>query len=132
MCKHLVQLEPAAEGRWGSIVWAVEASGKVPAREFFQALEDRNAAKMQALFNRLADDGFIRNDEKFKKLCNRGGHALWELKSFQLRFLGAFGKNRRFLVALGLKKKSNAHKSRDFERAARILSEHLSRCEGGA
>ena len=73
MCKHLVQLEPAAESRWGSIVWAVEASGKVPAREFFQALEDRNAAKMQALFNRLADDGFIRNDEKFKKLCNRGG-----------------------------------------------------------
>ena len=85
---------------------------------------------MQALFNRLAEDGRITNDEKFKKLCNRDGHALWELKSFQLRFLGTFTKNRQFLVALGLRKKSRTHKSRDLDRAARILSEHLSRCKG--
>ena len=72
---------------------------------------------MQALFNRLAADGFIRNDEKFK--------------SFQLRFLGNYAPGRQFVVALGLRKKQNAHRPRNLDQAERILDEHASRCKGG-
>ena len=128
-CKHhsSVELERAATGQWGVVVWAVDASGKAPAYEYFCDLDARDAAKMQALFNRLAADGFIENDEKFKKLSDR---KLWEFKSFQLRFLGTY-KGRQFLVAVGLKKKRKAHRPRDLDRAERILSVHVSRCERG-
>ena len=121
-----MQLQPPAEGSWGSVVWAVDASGKAPAYEYFQELDSKDAAKMQALFNRLAEDGVIQNQEKFKKLRNLGGLKLLEFKCFQLRFLGIFAKDRQFIVALGLKKKSREHKPRDLKRAVRILSEHLS------
>ena len=60
ICKILlgVQLgEPAATGRWGAVVWAVDASGKAPALDFFLDLPDRDAAKVEALFRRLADSG---------------------------------------------------------------------------
>ena len=83
---------------------------------------------MQALFNRLAADGFIENDEKFKKLHDRN---LWEFKSFQLRFLGTYSQGKQFLVAVGLRKKKKAHRSRDLDRAERILGEHVSRCKRG-
>lgn len=123
--------EPAARGRWGSVVWAVDASGETPALEYFSGLDDSDAAKMQALFNRLAEFGQINNDEKFKKLGDRRGQALWEFKSFQLRFLGAFAHGRQFLVAHALRKKQQAHRPRDLERAARVLNEHLSTQQGG-
>ena len=83
---------------------------------------------MQALFNRLAADGFIKNDEKFKKLYDRN---LREFKSFQLRFLGDYAKGKQFVVALGLRKKTKAHRPRDLDRAERILGEHVSRCKRG-
>ncbi len=79
---------------------------------------------MQALFNRLAEHGKIVNNEKFKKLGEMQGQALWEFKSFQLRFLGGFAPGGRFLLAHGLRKKRDAHARRDLERAARVLREN--------
>ena len=48
---------------------------------------------MQALFNLLANQGRISSKEKFKKLAERKGLAIWEFKRFQLRFLGGFAAN---------------------------------------
>ena len=62
----------AATGYWGSVVWAVDASGNAPAREFFLNLRDEDAAKIEALFKRLANFGRISNKEQFK------GRAIWE------------------------------------------------------
>lgn len=128
MCEH----EPAATGRWGDVAWAIDASGSAPARDFFQDLDDTDAAKVEALFKRLAEYGRITNREKFKKLGERQGQALWEFKSFQLRFLGGFAPGGQFLVAVGLRKKRDGHRPRDLDRAARILREHLSRRAGGS
>lgn len=114
----------AAEGAWGAVVWAMDAAGRRPALDFFSGLNNRDAAKVQALFERLAEHGEIRNQEKFKKLGNVGRHALFEFKSFQLRFLGGFAPGGRFLVAHGLRKKKDAHATRDLQRAVRILNEH--------
>ena len=80
---------------------------------------------MEVLFERLAESGRIRHNEKFKKLDDRQGHAIWEFKSYQLRFLGAFAPGRRFLVAHGVRKKKNNLRSADLDRAARILTEHM-------
>ncbi len=58
------------------------------------------------MFSTLAEVGWINNRERFKKLDTRRGWTLWEFKSFQIRFIGAFapGIPRTFLIALGLKK----------------------------
>lgn len=112
--------------------WAVDASGKAPALDFFRGLSDRDAAKVEALFRRLADSGRMTNEEKFKKLESRQGLAIWEIKSFQLRFLGGFVPGKRFLVAHAVRKKSDKHRPSDVKKAVRILSEHASRqAEGG-
>lgn len=79
------------------------------------------------MFNRLASTGKISNVEKFKKLCDMGGHAIWEFKSHQLRFLGGFAPGHHFVVAHAVRKKKDAHSAQDLERAARILNEHADR-----
>lgn len=117
-------VDPVARGSWGTVEWAVDAAGKAPGRDFFSGLQSSDAAKMQALFNRLAEHGKIANNQKFKKLGDMQGTALWEFKSFQLRFLGAFAPGGRFLLADGLRKKKDAHSRGHLERAARILNEH--------
>ena len=127
VCLH----EPAATGEWGRVVWASEATGQRPAFEFFEQLSEKEAAKVQALFERLAEHGQIKNNEQFKKLGDRQGHAILEFKSYQLRFLGAFTSGRRFLVAHGLRKKKNKHRPADLDRAARILTEHLAQDREG-
>lgn len=121
----------AATGTWGSVVWAVDASGNAPAHEFFLNLRDEEAAKIEALFKRLANSGSIANREKFKKLEDRQGQAIWEFKSFQLRFLGGFARGKRFLVAHAVRKKTDRHRPSDIDKTARILSEHVSGRAGG-
>lgn len=126
-----VHEDPVATGRWGAVVWAVDASGRAPALEFFLRLSDEEAAKIEGLFELLAESGWIANVEKFKKLDDISGQAIWEFKSFQIRFLGGFVPGGRFVVAHGVKKKKNKHKSSDLDRTARILNAHLSRQAGG-
>lgn len=110
------------------MTWACETSGKAPAHEFFLDLDAKDRARIQALFERLAETGRIRTSERFKKLETRGGVALWEFKSFQLRFIGTYSPVARqeFVVACGLLKKRQRHNTRDLNRAARILKEHFS------
>ena len=126
----LVGVSPVASGLGATVVWAVDARGNTAARSFFNDLTNGDRAKIQALFNRLATYGEIRTRERFKKLDTRHGVALWEFKSFQIRFIGAFLPNRRpreFVVAHGLRKKKDRHSAGDLERAVRIIKEHVKR-----
>ena len=99
----------------------------MPAREYFAGLPAKEAARMQALFNLLANQGRISSREKFKKLAERKGLAIWEFKRFQLRFLGGFAADRQFVVTHGLRKKQDKLRPQELERAARILKAHLAR-----
>ncbi|MCZ6479261.1 MAG: hypothetical protein O6929_02470, partial [candidate division NC10 bacterium] len=88
----------AAQGAWGKVEWAVDEKGNMPAREFYLGLTDRDKAKVNTLFGRLAEFGEIRNREKFKQLGAKAGQqaqGLWEFKSFQVRFIGDFRPGRR-------------------------------------
>ena len=127
MCREQL----AASGKWGDVVWAADAAGKMPGREYFQELSDEDAAKIQALFERFAEHGRINNRQQFKKLENRQSLAILEFKRGQHRFLGTFGPGTSFLIAHGLKKKQDKHKPADLDRAVRILKEHLTRQEKG-
>ncbi len=113
-----------ADGRFFKVVWAVNQSGQMPAKKFFdKKLSKDQRAKMTALFRRLANHGVIVNLQQFRPL----GDGLFEFKDFQVRFLGAFGPGRReFSVALGLKKKKDRHDQKDLKRVRRVLNEYFS------
>lgn len=124
----------AAEGSWGTVEWAVDSRGDLPARNVYLSLPDKYKARVDALFRRLAEFGPISNREKFRKLGEKAGpkaRGLWEFKSFQIRFIGDFRPRGRFIVSHGLdnKKKDDLPKP-DIEKAVRILEEHDSRERG--
>jgi len=124
----------AAKGSWGTVEWALDSRGRMPARVFFEGLEDEDKAKLFALFGLLAETGRINNREKFRALGDSGPKKyahLKEFKSFQLRFVGDFRPGGRFLIAEGLWKQTDKHKSSDLDRALRILEENDLK-EGGA
>lgn len=118
-----------AQGRWGTVEWAVDQRGAMPAREFFysQTLSHKDRARLLALFQRLADEGRISNREKFRLLGDKAGtkaRGFWEFKDFQLRFIGDFRPGRRFVIAHGLLKKRDNLSPSDIDIATRVLSEH--------
>lgn len=113
----------ATKGPWGRVIWATDAAGKMPARDFFLSQSQSDKAKLMALFKRIADMGQIRNREKFKRVAA----DLWEFKSHQLRFLGDFRPGGIFVIAHGLRKKQDQLRTEDIEKARRILAEHDAR-----
>jgi hypothetical protein len=68
----------------------------------------------------MAESGWIQNREHFKKL----GDNLYEFKRHQIRLLGDYRPGRRFLVALGVRKKKDEHYPKDLRAAAKILEAH--------
>lgn len=122
--------ELAAEGQWGTVRWATDANGDMPASEFFASQSETDRAKLQALFQRLADFGRIDNEEKFKNLgakAGKAGRGLFEFKSFQLRFFGDFRPGKQFVVAHGTRKKKDDLSRSDIDTSVRVLAEHDAR-----
>lgn len=118
----------AARGSWGTVEWAIDSKGSMPAREVFLTLTSPEKAKLLSLFQRLADFGSISNREKFRQLGEKAGskgRGLWEFKAHQTRFIGDFRPGSRFIVAHGItdKKQDELRKS-DINVAIRIMSEH--------
>lgn len=123
--KHLPRI--VAKGQWGTIEWATNANGKRPAQAYFHTLSLDDQAKVLRLFRRLADNGFIKNKEQFKKLVinTKGkGIALWEFKSFQHRFLGDYRPNKRFIIAHGLRKKRDDLPAVEIQKGVEVLQEN--------
>lgn len=116
----------AAKGDWGIVEWAVLRNGRSPGWAFFQRLGRRDKAKVLCLMARLAEIGLIVNREKFKQLGKRAGkrgRSVWEIKSHQIRLLGGYRPDRRFVVAHGVIKKRGRLQASDIEKTVRILWE---------
>ena len=123
----------AAEGKWGRVEWATDRNGNMPARSYYSDLPDSDKAKILTLFQLFANQGFLQNREKFKKLGSKAkgkGSELWEFKSFQHRFLGDYRPRSRSIIAHALQKKSDNLPTSDIARAVRILQENDQREEG--
>jgi len=101
----------------------------LPVKADFENLNDADAAKIAALFQRLADFGMIANREKFKSLGSRGA-ALFEFKSSHHRFVGDFRPGRRFVIAAYMKKKKDHLNPEVIARAVRVLAANDEREKG--
>jgi Phage derived protein Gp49-like (DUF891) len=118
-------------GRFYTIEWAFNSRGRFPAEEVFRDLEPEAQADFLALFSRLAQQGQIRNIEKFKSVT---GRKLFEFKKGSIRFYGDYRPGKRFLISHGVsdKKKWKA-RPEDLDKAERILAENdeLEETQGG-
>lgn len=112
------------DGRMRSVVCAV-AGAKSPARDYLRELHaaDRSALhRFLVLFERMAEDGVIRNKTQFRKLEG----CIWEFKRGQHRML-CFQDDRTFVLTHGFRKKRQKCPRTEIERARRIMSEDMAR-----
>jgi phage-related protein len=119
-----------ATRRWGPgdekargqkiIVWALASDGPCPARDFYGALDERDQAKIQNLFDMMALQGRISNREKFKKIEG----DLYEFKAGQLRMPCFFDAKNRIVVTHGFRKKSDDIPPSEIKRAQGVLRDY--------
>jgi hypothetical protein len=98
-------------GRFYSIVAMDLADGSCPVGDFLDGLSAGDRRKLDVLFERLGDHGRITNPEKFRKLADSEG--IFEFKSFQIRILCFFGRDRTVQLAHALVKKKDRHSPAD-------------------
>ena len=110
----------AYDGTERTILYAMRTDGSCPAREFIEALDVGDRAKIFVLFERLGDTGKIANQEKFKKIV---GTKFFEFKSFQIRLICFYQPGGLVIITHGFKKKSNKTPKGELERAERIKAE---------
>lgn len=109
-------------GTWGSVRYAIRASGAMEAKNFLESEADESVrAKFAHLFRALAAKGAIRNEQQFRKL--RG--EIWECKRDGHRILCFRDGNCWFLTHHYPKSKRKCPPS-EIDRAESIRSEHIS------
>ena len=114
-----MSLRQVCRGDWGQVGLIVGPDGRCPAGEFIAALGAGDKAKIQALFQRFANEGKIVNREKFKKIADK----VFEFKSFQIRMF-CFVEHAQVLVTHGTKKKKDELNPADIKRSIRIRAEY--------
>lgn len=110
------------EGHRHRVVWAREKSGRMRGKEFFDALEQQEQAKFEALFQRLAETGRIFDPRKFRA----EGAGIFCFKIRQRR-LACFFDGKDIAITHGFVKKGDKVPPGETDRAKRIRNEHLSR-----
>lgn len=117
-------------GRKLSIEFAIRANGSMPAKDFFDTdLTETERQKFKPPMMRLADDGRVANEERFKKV--EGTKGLWEFKLHQIRILGFYSTRGSFVLTHGLRKKKDRLSKSDIEVAETIRKEHIARQSTG-
>jgi hypothetical protein len=98
-------------GRFYTIRCLELANGSCPVGEFLDALPDSDRKKLDVQFERLGEHGKITNREKFRKLAD--SENIFEFKSFQIRLLCFFGRDKTVWLAHAVIKKKDKHSATD-------------------
>jgi hypothetical protein len=116
-------------GRKIRIEFAIRANGTMPAKEFYDDnLSESERRKLNPPIQRLADDGRVANEERFKKV--EGTDELWEFKLHQVRIPGFYLPGGRFVLTHGLRKKKDRLSMSEIKIAQAIRNEHITREKG--
>ncbi|MEW5931147.1 MAG: type II toxin-antitoxin system RelE/ParE family toxin [Gemmatimonadota bacterium] len=105
------------------------ADGSCPVGEFLDGLPDADRKKLDVQFERLGEHGKITNPEKFRKLTDSEG--IFEFKSFQIRILCFFARDKTVFLAHAIHKKKDKHSAADIGLAEERRRWFLSHTGGG-
>lgn len=110
------------KGAKRDVVAAVRRNGTCPSLEFLEGLSKSDAAKLYALFKRIADHALIQDGTKFKKLDG----DVWEFKA-RGRDTGlrvtCYLIGRLVVLLTGFTKKENDAAPREVELAKSVMDE---------
>lgn len=118
----------AVRGERMRIVYAVTVDGSSPAKGFVEGLSEPDLCKLVNLFKWMADQGQIRNVQRFKPVDG----PIYEFKSFQrgganqIRVL-CFRDGRDWVLTNGFVKKRDKIDQAEIARARRIMNEDQNR-----
>lgn len=121
--EHKTQL--VYTGRLFSIEAYIADNGKCLAMEYLEKRSQKVQAKFAALFVRLADQGKILNEQKFKHLSNTS--QIFEFKVNDARILTFFVKGRRLILTHGFTKRAQNTPMGEIWRAEIIKTYFLDR-----
>ena len=114
----------AYRGARFTIEFAIRADSSLPARDFYNQLEPRWQARLNALFKLLGDTGRISSKEFFRKFSE----GFFEFKAFQTRMPCYFREDARVVITHGFtKKREGAAPKQEVERAKTIKVEYEGR-----
>lgn len=118
---------PILLGRSASLWWAAGSSDRFRAKDYFDKLKGADKAKFDALFERMAETGTIKNTEQFRKESDH----VYCFKRGQHR-LACFREGRDLMLIHGFRKKSDKDKrlKRHIETAERLQTEYLDQTQG--
>jgi hypothetical protein len=109
------------EGQCFAILWGLAASGTCQARTYYDALEVAERAKALALFKRLADQGKIFDETKFRQETKN----LFVFKPQPHRFFCFFVRGRRVLIVSAYRKQGDKAPPKEIARAENLRAECL-------
>jgi hypothetical protein len=122
--------EVVAEGAWGTVEYAVRPSGSVPAKDFFDALDEKAQASFAVLFQNMANVGRL-SSKRFKKEMGNLYTFKHEVGKRQIRF-PCFRDGNRWILTHGFfkpgaKKGLGAWPKPEVDRAKAIEAEYKGR-----
>lgn len=109
-------------GNHYSVEVLVLDSGSSPTDGYLSALSDSDRRKVDVLFERLCCHGRISNKEHFRKV---EGTDLFEFKRFQIRLLGFYTRDKRFVICHAVTKKQDKHDRQDLKHAQALRDSYM-------
>ena len=119
-----------ASGVWGTVEYALDGNGQMPAKEFLESLDQDddapNLAKLLQWFQWMAENGQIANDQKFKH--EKGDIYAFKAKTNEKKMvrIPCFRIRNRWILTHGFYKPGRSKwRPQEFTTAERIQLEHM-------
>ena len=102
-------------------IYGLVVNGTCEAEEFLNELSEKEKAKITPLLHYTANNGLLRNEQKFKSI----GGDLFEFKGFQSRLFCFFDKGKLVILSHGCIKKRDKLDPSDIKKARTRKEEYF-------
>lgn len=103
--------------------------GELPAKEYFDASEERVKIKLLALVKHLAEEGRLFDERKFRSVDKK--EKIYEFKPIAERFFNFFYEGKKIIITNAYRKKGQKVDPRELSRAVDLKRDYESRVKGG-
>lgn len=104
-------------------IYGLVVNGTCEAENFLNELSDKEKTKITPLLHYTANNGLLRNEQKFKSI----GDDIFEFKGFQSRVLCFFDKGRMIILSHGCIKKRNKLDPSEIKKARKRKDNYFSK-----